>query len=433
MKELLNRAQKQALIDGIWTGRYDKATLPDWLFNTMADSYEGAAAEGWGKVLGGGAVKDLQLELSMQKNIYYFAAHKTAHELQDMHNIFRISEGRADFVKRALEVNAKYNKHWYATEWNVTNRIARAGRQWRGIETTRATFPNLRFVAVMDANTRDAHAKLDGIVKPVDDPFWKQYYPPLDWNCRCSVERLMADEAKVTPDEQMNNLPPVEAQFNTRVTDSGKIWHESHPYFSKLTPAAKEAAVKMAETKLAAKAAKLPADKQALRDIHSIEDARTTAEAMEKDPEAIKIMKESFSADDIKTWKRDFHAKTKNYLPQTYYRYDGAGEGYAGAGNGLYLGRDQKALFNFYNQFGDRELPLHTFKGEPVWLDIMDSRRNKIWDDFLKSKGIDQTNSDDIAKIVKGLGFDGIKYYDAMATGEEYVLFNTKVLMRVAK
>ena len=43
----------------------------------------------------------------------------------------------------------------------------------------------------------------------------------------------------------------------------------------------------------------------------------------------------------------------------------------------------------------------------------------------------DTVNSDKVGKIVMGMGFDGIRYYDPYATGEEFVLFNLETISKV--
>lgn len=56
--------------------------------------------------------------------------------------------------------------------------------------------PYWRFIAVQDSRTRRSHAELHNKVFRYDDPFWDTHYPPLDWNCRCTVQALSADEVK---------------------------------------------------------------------------------------------------------------------------------------------------------------------------------------------------------------------------------------------
>ncbi len=47
--------------------------------------------------------------------------------------------------------------------------------------------PNYEYVAEMDDSTRMDHAKLNGLVLPKNDPFWKTHFPPWDFGCRCGA------------------------------------------------------------------------------------------------------------------------------------------------------------------------------------------------------------------------------------------------------
>ena len=50
---------------------------------------------------------------------------------------------------------------------------------------------------IADGKARPTHRALDGVTKPVDDPFWDQYEPPWEFGCRCRTEakRRMPDDA----------------------------------------------------------------------------------------------------------------------------------------------------------------------------------------------------------------------------------------------
>lgn len=46
------------------------------------------------------------------------------------------------------------------------------------------------YVAVIDSRTRPAHARLNRRVFRYDDPFWRYFYPPNGFYCRCRVRAL---------------------------------------------------------------------------------------------------------------------------------------------------------------------------------------------------------------------------------------------------
>lgn len=96
----------------------------------------------------------------------------------------------------------------------VTNfRMASAAAQWKRIQAGKAYMPFLRYRTIGDEHVRFSHARLNNIVLPVDHPFWKTYFPPNDWGCRCHVTAMnqrMLDRLglKVTPDSDLPELAP---------------------------------------------------------------------------------------------------------------------------------------------------------------------------------------------------------------------------------
>jgi hypothetical protein len=159
---------------------------------------------------------------------------------------------------------------------------------------------------------------------------------------------------------------------------------------------------------------------------------KVKAEDMLKDPLTIKSLND---LDDGDGWWFDyFHAKTKNYLPNTYYHVNTGGLN-AGVGKGLYLGRDKDALISFYDQEEENK-KVDAYIGNPNWFDLMRYEDYKRYEEeAIRKYGKNYVEKNSLADIdIKGemlkklaieKGFDGIRYYDPQATGEEFVLFNT--------
>lgn len=89
--------------------------------------------------------------------------------------------------------------------------MALAAGQWETIEETKEAFPYLEYADTGDERVRDSHRALDGIVLPVDHPFWDTNYPPNDWGCRCDVIQrseasLQRRGLKVTSDRQIGTI-----------------------------------------------------------------------------------------------------------------------------------------------------------------------------------------------------------------------------------
>lgn len=128
---------------------------------------------------------------------------------------------------------------------------------------------------------------------------------------------------------------------------------------------------------------------------------------------------------------KDF-AKTKNYEQGVYYHAEG-GTGEIGLGLGLYLGKDMNALHNFYNGEGEFGGIIVKYYGFPKFIDLADSREYELFEREAVAKfGMDKERSY-LKKYTLQKGFDGIRYYDISATGEEFVLFNSNAVKEVEK
>lgn len=51
-------------------------------------------------------------------------------------------------------------------------------------------FPYLRYVSALLPTSRPSHREKHGLVYPVGDPFWDEWYPPNGFNCYCTVMQV---------------------------------------------------------------------------------------------------------------------------------------------------------------------------------------------------------------------------------------------------
>lgn len=120
------------------------------------------------------------------------------------------------------------------TIYETNMRTSYASGHWEQVQRTKDVFPYLRYVSVMDGRERPAHRALHDTVKPVDDPFWDDHYPPNGWGCRCSVQQLSESDVqrlglKVTTTDP--RLPP-RAVRNTRTGEVGLVPRGIDPGFN---------------------------------------------------------------------------------------------------------------------------------------------------------------------------------------------------------
>lgn len=69
-----------------------------------------------------------------------------------------------------------------------------AGR-YQAMMANVANRPYWMYVAILDARTRPEHRALHGTIARYDSPFWRYFYPPNGFNCRCTVQALTQVEA----------------------------------------------------------------------------------------------------------------------------------------------------------------------------------------------------------------------------------------------
>jgi SPP1 gp7 family putative phage head morphogenesis protein len=242
------------LFKRIFNGEITEYELPESLYHSIADYLKKGAYKGYGidfktltKEINEGLVSeftesDLELLTNLRENIYMFSAAKTYQQVKEMTEALVNEKGTVvsfgEFKEAAGEIFDLYNSTWLKTEYDTAIGQAQESVKWESIEKNKEVLPYLRYSAVMDANTSEICAPLDGIVAPVDDPIWNTIAPLNHFNCRCLLEQLDKEEGekKETPDGEKNekvNEVKGEMQdvFKMNAGKDGYIFKDDHPYF----------------------------------------------------------------------------------------------------------------------------------------------------------------------------------------------------------
>jgi SPP1 gp7 family putative phage head morphogenesis protein len=179
----------------------------------------------------------------LQENVWYFSAAKNYQELLSLQNALKDgSRIRSfnEFERIARQLDDTYNSRWLRAEHRHAIAASQAAARWNDFVRDKDDVQNLRYEAVMDMNTRPEHADLNGVVKPVDDPFWDTFMPPNGHGCRCEAVQAAGSKYKVTPDKNIRK-PSVSELFRRNFGKDRIVYPPKHPYHKLPKEYAKEA------------------------------------------------------------------------------------------------------------------------------------------------------------------------------------------------
>ncbi len=126
-----------------------------------------------------------------------------------------LEEFRKDFDTIVERYGWEYNggRNWRSKviyDRNLASSYS-AGR-WQQIQAVKRQRPYLRYRHMPDERyPRLEHMAWDGMILPVDHPFWLTHFPQCDWGCQCwvdslSLREIVANKWQITPDDGVDHF-----------------------------------------------------------------------------------------------------------------------------------------------------------------------------------------------------------------------------------
>lgn len=214
------------------------------LWRATADELLKGIDEGTGKTYTNMPYTDPDKEYiaQLRQNAMTFAAFKNHANMTDMFKLLTDQSGKPrswnDFKAEALKLNAQYNVNWLQAEYNTAVGSARMAYNWHRIKIDFGEDTMLRYETVGDSLVREAHRKLDGITRPMNDAFWKTFCPPNGWNCRCTFTPAIGETQTELPEPPSDEEVPPMFRFNPG--EMAELFPPEHPYYTNTTKKQKE-------------------------------------------------------------------------------------------------------------------------------------------------------------------------------------------------
>lgn len=189
-----------------------------------------------------------EMRNALEQDVFLFSGFKTYHNLKEASLLLENKERGGirtfdEFYRSIRQIDDKYNRDWLRSEYQFAVNSAAMAAQWEQALKDKDLYA-LQYVTVGDDRVRPEHAELDGMVLPMDDPFWRTGTPPNGWGCRCTVMQVPLEENPLTPQEQSDRSRAASAALNDMTEGKNSIFRfnpyydqalfpPKHPYFGK--------------------------------------------------------------------------------------------------------------------------------------------------------------------------------------------------------
>lgn len=219
----------------VYAGDIAEGDIDSRLLSMVGNLLEQQVTDGFGKSFTNidYTTPDAAMRSRLVQDVWQFASARNYQEMRDMALALVDADGNvrsfADFREQASAINSTYNVTWLKTEYSFALNSATTAARWGEYLRNSEAMPYLQYDTVGDSNVRPEHALLDGIIRKIADDFWKTYYPPNGWRCRCGARQLASSYAQET-----TTIPqaPVAPMFKQNLAAQGLVFPKGHVFYN---------------------------------------------------------------------------------------------------------------------------------------------------------------------------------------------------------
>lgn len=184
----------------------------------------------------------------LDSNLFLFSGFKTAQELKEASLFLKKTDGTvkpfSEFYSDIRKIDQTYNVRYLEAEYNFAVGSSQMAASWAKTEADGDRY-ELQYRTAGDGHVRPAHKALNGTTLPPSAEFWRYYFPPNDWGCRCTAQQVRRGKFQASdPNEAMRrgneatNTPKKKIfRFNPGIDK--QLFPPKHPYY-KLSQGVKE-------------------------------------------------------------------------------------------------------------------------------------------------------------------------------------------------
>lgn len=182
----------------------------------------------------------IELTAALEQNTFIFSGFKSHNALEEVSQLLIGKDGGfkpfKDFLKDVEKIDKVYNKNYLQAEYNMAVQSVQMAVKWKEFIKTGEKY-DLQYRTAFDERVREEHRPLHAVTLPITDPFWRKYFPPNGWGCRCTVVQVRKGKYAVSnPDEAMKagdaaTEKPKQQIFRFNPGAEEKIFPKKHPYF----------------------------------------------------------------------------------------------------------------------------------------------------------------------------------------------------------